>query len=80
MTITKFRQELFQMADQALHGDPVSFTYRGVVFRVVPEEKQSKLDRLVGQQVLAPKADLEKDSRKLLGEMEAEWLKDWSEL
>jgi hypothetical protein len=28
-TITQFREHLFQMADQALHGEPVEFLYRG---------------------------------------------------
>jgi hypothetical protein len=78
-TITQFRKHLFQMADQALHGEPAEFLYRGVVFKVIPEKKQSKLDKLVGQQTLAPGVDLEQASRELLAEMEAEWLHDWSE-
>lgn len=77
-TITQFRKELFQMADQALKGEPVEFLYRGVVFKVTPEKKQSKLDKLVGQPVLAPGVDLEQASRELLAEMEASWLEDWS--
>lgn len=79
-TITQFRKELFQLADQALKGEPVEFLYRGVVFKVIPAQKQSKLDNLVGQPVLATGVDLEQASKELLSEMEAEWLKDWSEL
>lgn len=68
------------MADQALKGEQVEFIYRGVVFKVIPEKKQSKLDRLVGQQVVAEGIDLEQAGKELLAGMEAEWLKDWSEL
>jgi hypothetical protein len=79
-TITQFRKELFQLADQALKGVPVEFLYRGVVFKVMPEQKQSKLDNLVGQPVLAPGVDLEQAGKELLAEMEAAWMEDWSTL
>ncbi|MDP9052820.1 MAG: hypothetical protein M3N93_00735 [Acidobacteriota bacterium] len=77
-TITQFRKELFQMADQALKGDSVGFVYRGVVFKVIPEQKQSKLDNLVAQPVLAPGVDLQAAGKELLAEMESEWMDDWS--
>lgn len=79
-SITQFRKELFQLADQALQGATVEFLYRGVVFKVTPETKKSKLDKLVGQPVLAPGVDLEQASKELLAEMEASWLEDWSAL
>jgi hypothetical protein len=79
-TITQFRKELFQLADQALTGESVTFVYRGVVFKVLPEKKQSKLEKLVGQPVVADGVDLEQASKELFAGMEAEWLKDWSEL
>jgi hypothetical protein len=79
-TITQFRKELFQLADQALKGEPVEFIYRGVVFKVTPAQKQLKMDKLVGQPVLAPGVDLEQASKELLVEMEAEWMEDWSAL
>ena len=79
-SITQFRKELFAFADQALQGQSVGFIHRGVQFRVVPETKQSKLEKLSGQQVVAKDLDLESASRELLAEMEAEWSKDWSEL
>jgi hypothetical protein len=77
-TITQFRKELFQLADQALNGEPVRFVYRGVVFKVIPETKKSKLDQLVGQPVLAPGVNLEQASKELFAEMQAEWMADWS--
>jgi len=80
LTITRFRQELFKLVDQALQGEPLEFTHKGFVFKVVPEAKPSRLARLTGQPVLAPDTDLEQASRDLLREMESEWEKDWSEL
>jgi hypothetical protein len=79
-TITQFRKELFKLADQALKGEAVEFLYRGVVFKVIPEQKKSKLDKLVGQPVLAPGVDLQQASRELAAEMESEWMSDWSTL
>lgn len=79
-TITQFRKDLFLMADSALNGESVAFTYRGVVFRIMPEKKKSKLDNLVGQPVLAEGVDLEQASKELSAEMEAAWLEDWSDL
>ena len=78
VTITELRKDLFRIADRALAGEPVEFTYKGVVFKMAPDTRSSKLARLTGQKVVAPGADLEKASRRLLKEMEAEWEKDWS--
>ncbi len=81
MTITKFRQDLFRLVDDAIAGEPVQFTYKGVVFQVQPQgTKTAKLDRLIGQPTLNPEVDAEQASRQLAAEMEAEWLKDWSEI
>ena len=80
VTITKFRQDLFNLADQALNGELVQFVYKGRIFQVVPDQRAAnKLDRLVGQPTLAPVAD-PAAAEQLIGEMEAEWLKDWSSL
>jgi hypothetical protein len=79
-TITQFRKELFQMADLALQGENVQFTYRGVVFKIMPEKRHSKLEKLVGQPVLAEDVDLEQAGKDLSAEMEASWLEDWSHL
>lgn len=80
VTITKLRQDLFKLADRALGGEPVEFAYKGVLFKLAPETKSSKLTRLTGQSVVAPDTDIEKDSRALFQEMEAEWEKDWADL
>jgi prevent-host-death family protein len=78
VSITKFRQNLFQLVDRALQGEPVEFTHKGVIFKVVPESAVSKLSRLTRETVIAPQASL--DTTGLLKEMEAEWEKDWSEI
>jgi antitoxin (DNA-binding transcriptional repressor) of toxin-antitoxin stability system len=78
VNITKFRQNLFQLVDQALKGESVEFIHKGVVFKVVPETSISKLSRLTRETVVAPEASL--DTTELLKEMEAEWEKDWSEI
>jgi antitoxin (DNA-binding transcriptional repressor) of toxin-antitoxin stability system len=79
VTITKLRQNLFQLVDRALEGETVEFTYKGHRIRVVPEEQPSKLHKLVGQPVVAP-GGLARASKDLLREMESEWKKDWAEL
>ncbi len=79
-SITQFRKDLFHLADLALKGEAVEFLYRGVVFKVTPEKKQSKLERLTGQAVLAQNVDFALAGKELLAEMQSEWTKDWSEL
>jgi hypothetical protein len=82
VTITKFRQNLFQLADQALNGETVEFIHKGVTFKVVPETKVSKLSRLTAEPIFAPgiDPDSEYDSSELLKEMEALWEKKWADL
>jgi hypothetical protein len=78
VNITQFRRHLFQLADQALQGEPVEFIHKGVVFKVTPATHLSKLSRLTPEAVVALGANLETTS--LLKEMEEEWTKDWSEI
>ena len=78
VTITKFRQNLFQFADQALKGELVEFIHKGVIFKVIPQTPISKLTRLTRETVVVTDRSL--DTADLVKEMEAEWEKDWSEL
>jgi prevent-host-death family protein len=80
VTITKLRQNLFRLMDQALEGEPVEFTHNGVLFQIVPETVPDKLARLTRQTVVAPGGDASQAGKDLLEEMEAEWQKDWAEL
>jgi hypothetical protein len=62
-----------------LRGTSVRFTYKGVVFELVPERPHAnKLDGLIAQPTLAPDIDLKQASKELAAEMEAAWLKDWA--
>ncbi|HEV1283915.1 MAG TPA: hypothetical protein VNU44_01340 [Bryobacteraceae bacterium] len=79
VNITKFRRDLFRLADQALQGEPVEFIHKGVVFKVVPATRTPKLSRLTKETVVAPGADLG-TADLFFKEMEAEWQKDWSEI
>jgi transcriptional regulator with XRE-family HTH domain len=53
--------------------------HKGRMFRIVPEEKSSKLKRLQAQKVLSP-GGMARAQKQLLKEMQAEWEKDWAEL
>jgi antitoxin (DNA-binding transcriptional repressor) of toxin-antitoxin stability system len=80
VTITQLRQDLFKLAERALAGEPVKFTYKGIVFSLEPEAKPSKLAKLTKQNVVAARTELDTASAELFKEMEVEWEKDWSEL
>jgi hypothetical protein len=82
VTITQFRQKLFQLADQALEGETIEFIHKGVTFKVIPQTRKSKLSRLTAENIFATGVDpdSEYDSTELLKEMEAEWEKDWADL
>ena len=82
VTITQFRQKLFQLADRALNGETIEFIHKGVIFKVVPATRKSKLSHLTPEKIFPPGVDpdSEYDSTGLLKEMEAEWEKDWSEI
>jgi antitoxin (DNA-binding transcriptional repressor) of toxin-antitoxin stability system len=75
VTITKLRQELFRLVDRALEGEPVQFSHKGVIFRIVPETAPDKLSRLTRQTVLAPIVPEREPEH-----VEAEWQRDWAEL
>jgi hypothetical protein len=80
VTISKFRQDLFKLADAALEGHPVQFTHKGVVFQLKPEKRRSRLSRLAGKPALAAGNTWKQAQEQLRKEMQAEWEKDWAEL
>ena len=63
-----------------MNGEIVQFTYKGVVFKVTPEKKHSKLEKLVGQPVVAEGVDLDAAGKELQSAMEAEWSAEWNTL
>lgn len=80
VSITKLRQDLFRLVERTLEGEPVTFTYKDVLFRILPDAKGSKLAKLTPQTVLAPKSEIDHASADLLAEMQKEWEQDWAEL
>jgi predicted site-specific integrase-resolvase len=77
VSITKFRQDLFNQVERALNGENVEFIHKGVVFRVIPETRMSKLSRLTAQRVVNEDLTTHPD---LFKQMEAEWEQDWTDI
>ena len=78
LTISKVRQNLFSLAEAAARGEKVEFVYQGTKFRLVAENKVSKLSRLKPMDILAPgvsldslQADMKAEKAKLATEWEA---------
>ncbi len=81
VTITQFRQNLFQFADQALNGETIEFIHKGVTFKVVPKTKTSKLARLTAlENVFPPGVDPGSivNTSDLLKEMDEVVLVGWT--
>ena len=79
VTISRFRRDLFTLVDAALNGEEVSFTHKGVHFKVTPEIEINRLGRLTPMQVVNPKTP-HLDGKELMREMEGAWEKDWAKL
>jgi antitoxin (DNA-binding transcriptional repressor) of toxin-antitoxin stability system len=75
VTITKFRQKVFELVDQALEGKEVWVKHKGRRVRIVPEHPVDKLSRITPMDIIAPSADLEDDSWKTA--MMREWEQKW---
>lgn len=79
VTISQFRRDLFRLADSAMRGEPVGFSYRGVRFKLVPETETDLFARITPLQVINPHfPDL--NPGDLQKEMQAAWEKDWADL
>jgi hypothetical protein len=78
--ITKFRRDIFSLAEAALKGDVVEFIHKGVTFKVTPEAPADKLSNVSRLQVINPDYEMESSKTELFAEMQKEWEKDWSEL
>jgi len=78
--ISKFRKDIFSLADAALKGTRVEFTHKGVTFQVVPEKPTDKLSNITPLEVVNPAYSLESAATEIRKQMETEWEKDWSQL
>jgi hypothetical protein len=78
--ISRFRKDIFSLAEAALKGTVVEFTHKGVTFKVIPEQSTDKIGRITPLEVINPEYSLESGATELRTEMEKEWEKDWSQL
>jgi hypothetical protein len=79
VTISRFRRDLFTLVEAALNGEKITFTHKGIHFKVTPEIETSRLSQLTPIQIVDPKtSDL--DGKDLVHEMEKAWEKDWANL
>jgi antitoxin (DNA-binding transcriptional repressor) of toxin-antitoxin stability system len=78
VTITQFRQKVFELVDQALEGKEVWVKHKGKRVRIVPEHPVDKLSRITPMEIIVPGADLEDDSWKIA--MMREWDQKWDRL
>ncbi len=75
VTITQFRQKVFELVDQALEGKEVWVKHKGRRVRIVPEHPVDKLSRITPMEIIVSSADLEDDSWKIA--MTREWEQKW---
>lgn len=75
---SEFRKNLFQYIGQALEGDVVQVEYKGRTLRLVPEEKVSKLSRLVPHNTInGTPEDLERWQKEMDDEVRTAWDEKW---
>lgn len=75
-TISKTRQNLFAMVEQAARGERVEFVHKGQTFQIVPVDRPSKLARLQARNVL-PDGTTAEDFDKARREMRKEVIETW---
>ena len=80
LSITRFRRDLFALAEAARNGEQVSFVYKGTDLKIVPNVKPNRLERVTPMQVVNPGISEEEVQKKIKGEMTLAWEKDWSDL
>jgi hypothetical protein len=82
--ITKFRQEIFHLANRALEGDEIWIRHKGRRLKLVSEEKPGgRLSRLTPMRIVHPASlDLNDPALKaeMMAEMERAWERDWERL
>jgi len=80
VSITRFRQDIFDLVSQALEGSEIWVTYKGRRFRVAPENQPvNRLARITPLEVVNPESPQLTDP-SLHEEMARAWEKDWSDL
>jgi prevent-host-death family protein len=78
VTTTEFRRNLFQLMDRATLGELVEVVHKGVVVRLAPAEKPTKLSRLVPRDTIVGSfEDFERAQKELDDEMRSSWEAKW---
>jgi antitoxin (DNA-binding transcriptional repressor) of toxin-antitoxin stability system len=73
VTSTAFRKNLFQIVERALQGELVEVAHKGRLIRLVPENKPSKLSRLVERDTInGTLEDLDRAQQQLDDELRDE--------
>jgi hypothetical protein len=78
VSITRFRKDIFSLAEAALKGNVVEFVHKGVTFKVIAEKPTDKFSNITALQIINPDHDVESAETELQAEMEKEWERDWS--
>jgi antitoxin (DNA-binding transcriptional repressor) of toxin-antitoxin stability system len=79
-SISKARQNLFSLVDQAAKGEKVEFVHKGQVFQIVPVDRPSKLARLKAPFLaVLPHGQTMDDLEKARKEMRKELTQAWEQ-
>ena len=72
VTASKLRENIYQILDEVIEtGTPVEIARKGVILRIVPEKRPSKLARL------RKRAGFDGDPDEIIG---LDWSREWTEL
>jgi prevent-host-death family protein len=78
VTSTEFRKNLFQIVERVLQGELVEVAHKGRLIRLVPEDKPTRLSRLVQRDTICGTLeDLDQAQKRLDEEMEASLDTKW---
>ncbi len=79
VTSTKFRQNLFQIVERALHGEFIEVAHKGRIVRLIAADQPGKMARLVKRDTICGTADdLEKAQQELEAEIQLSWDQKWA--
>lgn len=79
VSTTELRKNLFQLVDRALQGEPIEVTHKGRLLRLVPEDKPSKIARLIPRDTICGSlSDLERAQIDLDAEVRLAWEVKWT--
>ena len=80
LTATDFRKNLFQVLDQALHGEAVEIVYKGSKVRLTPLAGSKLAHALRRPTLLVDHDSIVESDTELMAELEKGWQEDDSKL